>query len=163
MRAARSVEPARVLRAIRRVNRLRQASLTSAAGADPGDLAAAEAELEERYRPSERLAVYGTLAPGQVNHGEVVDLRSEWRPGFVRGELAPEGWGTTYGFPAFRWNPEAPPVPVQVLVSPDLPRHWPRLDAFEGPGYHRILVPVEDEEAALVTVANLYAGVPTSS
>jgi len=116
--------------------------------------------MEERFTPSHRLAVYGTLAPGEANHGQVAGLRGEWQEGFVRGELVPEGWGTTYGFPAFRWDPAGTPVGVQVLVSPDLPAHWPRLDAFEGPGYRRILVPVEDESGDLVAVANLYAGVP---
>lgn len=115
---------------------------------------------EPRDDPSHRLAVYGTLAPGEVNHHEVEDLVGTWHPGFVRGVFTPQGWGTTYGFPALRWDPDGPPVPVQVLVSPDLPDHWQRLDEFEGPGYRRILVPVEDEAGRLLTVANLYEGVP---
>ena len=33
-------------------------------------------------------------------------------------------------------------MPVDVLVSDELPAHWPRLDAFEGPGYRRVVVDV---------------------
>lgn len=145
-----------------RVNELRLEVQRSPTPADRAALEAAEAILEERFEPSRRLAVYGTLAPGEVNHDQVADLRSEWKPGFVRGELAPEGWGTTYGFPAFRWDPAGYPIPVRLLVSPDLPSYWHRLDAFEGPGYQRILVPVEDGAGCLVTVANIYSGIPPS-
>jgi gamma-glutamylcyclotransferase (GGCT)/AIG2-like uncharacterized protein YtfP len=27
---------------------------------------------------------------------------------------------------------------VSLFESADLPLHWPRLDAFEGPGYRRV-------------------------
>lgn len=162
MRVARPATPERaaLLEAIREVNRRRLETDEGGASKSTSAFGAWQTALEERFTPSHHLAVYGTLAPGEVNHGQVADLRGEWQQGFVHGELVPEGWGTTYGFPAFRWDPEGPQVRVQVFASPDLPAHWPRLDAFEGPGYRRILVPVEDADGNLVTVANLYAGVP---
>ncbi len=46
---------------------------------------------------------------------------------------------------------------VKMLVSPELPEHWKRLDEFEGAEYVRILVPVEDEGSGLIGVANIYA------
>ena len=32
---------------------------------------------------------------------------------------------------------------VRVFVSPELPEHWRRIDAFAGEDYQRALVPVE--------------------
>jgi gamma-glutamylcyclotransferase (GGCT)/AIG2-like uncharacterized protein YtfP len=89
-----------------------------------------------------RLAVYGTLAPGERNHHVLAGLRGTWTNGVVHGERHPTGWGMTYGHPALVWDPDGPPVPVRVLHSSDLPAHWARLDAFEGDGYRRIVVPV---------------------
>jgi len=40
-------------------------------------------------------------------------------------------------------DPDSPAVEAQIFESADLPRHWPRLDDFEGPGYQRVVVPVE--------------------
>jgi hypothetical protein len=47
-----------------------------------------------------------------------------------------------HGFPALRWDPDGPPVPVYLLTSPDLPAAWERLDRFEGDAYRRRVVPV---------------------
>lgn len=101
-----------------------------------------------------RLAVYGTLAPGEANHREVAGLRGTWMPGFVTGDLAPAGWGMTHGYPALCWHPDGPQVPVQMLVSDGLPRAWDRLDRFEGDAYRRIVVPVTTGEGVLL--ANIY-------
>ncbi|MFG0274474.1 MAG: hypothetical protein ACF8QF_05405, partial [Phycisphaerales bacterium] len=50
----------------------------------------------------------------------------------------------------------APRVPVHVLESAALPDHWPRLDAFEGAGYRRAVVPVV-RDGAMPIAASLYA------
>jgi gamma-glutamylcyclotransferase (GGCT)/AIG2-like uncharacterized protein YtfP len=126
-----------------------------------GASADAEQRLDELFRPSETLAVYGTLAPGEPNHHVVAPLGGEWTEGVVEGELFPVGWGAALGYNAFLPRPGGPEVAVKVLRSPALPDAWPELDRFEGPGYHRILVPVlspaADGERRLLTVANLYA------
>ena len=57
--------------------------------------------------------------------------------------LRRSGWGAAHGFPGLEWDPAGDPVPVRVFASPELPAHWERLDAFEGPDYRRIVVPVE--------------------
>jgi gamma-glutamylcyclotransferase (GGCT)/AIG2-like uncharacterized protein YtfP len=88
------------------------------------------------------LAVYGSLAPGEVNAHVLDGLTGDWNTGTVRGDLLPVGWGATGGFPALRWRSDGPAVPVRVFESPDLPAHWSRLDAFEGEDYRRIVVPV---------------------
>ncbi len=105
-----------------------------------------------------RLAVYGTLAPGRANHHHVADLRGTWMPGYVRGRLVEAGWGAAMGYPGLILDPAAvfdrvslpghferqdrrdnmsEEIAVQILTSQDLPDHWARLDAFEGPGYQR--------------------------
>lgn len=122
-----------------------------------GDFAsAAERKLEERFAIRETLAVYGTLAPGRANHHIVAPLGGTWTEGIVEGELHPEGWGATMGYPACRPRIGGPAIPVHVLTSPLLPDAWPELDAFEGPAYVRLLVPVL-RGGALYTIANLYA------
>ncbi len=115
------------------------------------------AEIERRFeRPSTRLAVYGSLAPGESNHGVIEDIRGQWAVGFVRGDLVRQGWGAHVGFPGMIWDPQSSDrVEVEVLTAEDLPSHWERLDEFEGDDYWRILVPVEGVESAPI-VANVY-------
>ncbi|MEM7462063.1 MAG: gamma-glutamylcyclotransferase family protein [Pseudomonadota bacterium] len=89
-----------------------------------------------------RLAVYGSLAPGRVNHRQLDGVTGEWRTGQVRGKLFATGWGSTLGYPGLILDPDGPVVEVEVLTSPDLPDHWERLDRFEGAGYRRVITPV---------------------
>ncbi len=87
-------------------------------------------------RPSRRLAAYGTLRPGESNHGQVAALRGRWRLGSVVGSLRTLG----SGHPGLDLEPATTAVPVGVLESDDLPSAWARLDAFEGRDYRRTLV-----------------------
>ncbi len=41
----------------------------------------------------ERLATYGTLAPGRANHHQLDGLAGRWFVGSVRGRLFASGWG----------------------------------------------------------------------
>lgn len=116
-----------------------------------------EREVEERFGASHRLAVYGSLAPGEVNHHAVADLPGTWEDVIVTGMLHSPGPGSTSNFPVLRWRAGGPPVAARLLVSDALPAQWRRLDAFEGAAYRRILVPVHSERGALLAVANLYA------
>lgn len=90
-----------------------------------------------------RLATYGTLAPGKPNHHHLADLPGEWLTGTVRGILVDKGWGAALGFPALVLRDDAPSVQVHLFISPDLPMHWDRLDDFEGSQYRRSLVEVD--------------------
>ena len=89
-----------------------------------------------------RLATYGTLAPGRVNHVQLADLKGHWRQGTVRGRLVEEGWGAKLGYPGLILDPSGHAIEVHVFESLELPDHWLRLDAFEGAGYRRVVTQV---------------------
>lgn len=93
-----------------------------------------------------RLATYGSLSPGQVNHHELAALKGHWRKGTVKGRLMNSGWGTALGFPGLVLEPSGPPVEVCLFESSDLPDHWSRLDEFEGSGYRRVVTQVHTPE-----------------
>jgi gamma-glutamylcyclotransferase (GGCT)/AIG2-like uncharacterized protein YtfP len=93
-----------------------------------------------------RLAIYGTLAPGKVNHHQISALAGTWQRGTVRGKLFPSGWGAALGFPGLILDPLGPLVEVDLFESAELPAHWARLDEFEGIGYERVLVTVSTPE-----------------
>lgn len=97
-----------------------------------------------------RLAVYGTLAPGRVNHHQVSSLQGSWQRGTVTGKLVSAGWGAAMGFPALILDPLGPSLDVDLLHSKDLPRHWARLDEFEGIGYRRGVTNVNTDEGNLI-------------
>ena len=102
-------------------------------------------------RPSQRLAVYGTLTPDGPNASELAGLEGQWHEGTVHGEV-----GERDGFLEFNWSITAEVVSVKVLSASRLSERFDRLDRFEGPRYRRILVP------ALIdgkhSVCNIYQG-----
>jgi gamma-glutamylcyclotransferase (GGCT)/AIG2-like uncharacterized protein YtfP len=101
-----------------------------------------------------RLAVYGSLAPGQVNHHQLAALKGRWLRGTVQGRRVDAGWGTTIGFPGLVLDPSGPAVDVLLFESADFPDHWVRLDEFEGPGYRRVITEVRTPEGTVS--ANIY-------
>jgi gamma-glutamylcyclotransferase (GGCT)/AIG2-like uncharacterized protein YtfP len=92
---------------------------------------------------STALAVYGTLAPGQENHGQIATIAGRWMLGTLRGRLVPEGWGAALGYPGLVLDLEGSAVEAHVHESDDLPVHRARLDGFERPGYRRLPVTVD--------------------
>jgi len=107
----------------------------------------------------DRLAVYGSLAPGKSNHHMLARYAGTWSRGRVRGDLVNAGWGAAGGFPALIPRDDGPWVDVQVFESPDLCKAWPELDEFEGHEYERTVVPVYSEEldSHVLFDANIYA------
>jgi gamma-glutamylcyclotransferase (GGCT)/AIG2-like uncharacterized protein YtfP len=105
-----------------------------------------------------RLAAYGTLAPGRVNHHELAGLEGRWREGTVTGRLVAAGWGSLLGYPGLVLDPQGIPVAVFLFESPELPRHWQRLDEFEGAGYRRVVTQVRtpdgDVDASIYVLAS---------
>jgi gamma-glutamylcyclotransferase (GGCT)/AIG2-like uncharacterized protein YtfP len=86
--------------------------------------------------PDERLIVYGTLVPGGMYHHLLADLPGTWEPCLIRGHMA-EYWG----FKAFRYDEHGSEQPAWLLTSKALPQKFPELDAFEGEGYCRRIIP----------------------
>jgi len=119
-------------------------------------------EIIDTYSPHHNLAIYGSLAPGMVNHYIVSELPGKWLTGKVRGNLIQKGWGASIGFPGLEWIPTQPenPVNVHILNSISLPKMFKELDEFEGGEYIRILVPVEMNDQTL-QVANIYTSKPS--
>jgi gamma-glutamylcyclotransferase (GGCT)/AIG2-like uncharacterized protein YtfP len=102
-----------------------------------------------------RLATYGSLSPGEVNHDQLSSLKGRWLKGTVRGVLQNAGWGSSMGFPGLTLDPAGPEVSVNLFESPELREHWHRLDEFEGSEYRRVVTLVRTDEGTLE--ANIYA------
>jgi gamma-glutamylcyclotransferase (GGCT)/AIG2-like uncharacterized protein YtfP len=103
--------------------------------------------------PSQKLAVYGTLRPGQLNYGMLSDIDGTWRTIRLVGVLAETGLPTFYFS-----NSGSDAVEAELLISAELVQHWTRLDRFEGSGYTRQLGLVWFEDS--FQVANVYVTSP---
>lgn len=106
--------------------------------------------------PDTRFATYGTFPPGRENHHVVAPIAGTWRQGWVEGETRAAVAGRWRGFAGFMPLPGGPRLRVWLLESAELPGHWDRLDAFEGPAFVRIAVPVHLEDGDTVA-ASIYA------
>jgi gamma-glutamylcyclotransferase (GGCT)/AIG2-like uncharacterized protein YtfP len=96
-----------------------------------------------------RLATYGSLSPGRVNHHQLAGLKGHWQRGTVRGNRIEAGWGAALGFPGMILDPSGPTVDVDLFESSDLPSHWARLDEFGGSGYRRVVTQVRTVDGEL--------------
>jgi gamma-glutamylcyclotransferase (GGCT)/AIG2-like uncharacterized protein YtfP len=105
---------------------------------------------------TDRLFVYGTLAPGRPNEHVLADVAGTWEPATVKGTLLQEGWGAALGCPGIVLDTEAGIVHGFIFSSEALPAHWARLDAFEGDGYERVVTTAELNDGTVVT-AFIYA------
>jgi gamma-glutamylcyclotransferase (GGCT)/AIG2-like uncharacterized protein YtfP len=108
-----------------------------------------------------RFATYGTLAPGRPNHHQLDGLRGRWLAGHVNGMLVDAGWAVGLGYPALLLDPDGSAIRVDVFESVDLPAHWARLDAFEGPGYQRVVTTVRTSSGDVE--ASIYVLVQTTA
>ena len=105
--------------------------------------------IAKTHSANHRLASYGTLAPGRENHHIMGGMMGNWVRGTVRGHLCPKGWGAERGFPGLILDQDGVDVPVMLFTSEDLPDHWDRLDAFEGPEYHRVITEIETKDGVI--------------
>ncbi|MFM8236491.1 MAG: gamma-glutamylcyclotransferase [Actinomycetota bacterium] len=85
-----------------------------------------------------RLAAYGSLRPGEQHADVLAGLDGSWEPAVLRGDLV---WQD--GYPVLSPRADGPRVEAAVLTSADLPAAWPRIDAFEGPAYRRVILDFE--------------------
>ena len=89
---------------------------------------------------TDRLFVYGTLAPGRPNEHVLGDLDGSWEPAYVVGRLWEQGWGAALGYPGIVLDDQSTDrVDGLVFAAEDLTQHWERLDEFEGEGYRRVV------------------------
>ena len=63
----------------------------------------------------ERLATYGTLAPGRPNHHQLDGLEGRWLKGHVDGMLVDAGWGANLGYPALVLGPAGSAIGVDIF------------------------------------------------
>ena len=105
---------------------------------------------------TDRLFIYGTLAPGRPNEHVLADVPGTWEPATVRGTLLQEGWGATQGYPGIVLEENGDEVHGFIFTSDKLPEHWDRLDEFEGDGYERLVTSARLENGSVVQ-ANIYA------
>ncbi len=123
---------------------------------DPMALDLLEGAIEALFSVSRHLIVYGSLAPGGLNHGLLAGLKGEWRAGWVTGELLERGWSAAMSYPALRWCPEGGESSAHLFLSDELPGLWRRLDEFEGLEYSRIWAPFWSADGEM-WVGNVYA------
>jgi gamma-glutamylcyclotransferase (GGCT)/AIG2-like uncharacterized protein YtfP len=105
---------------------------------------------------TERLFVYGTLAPDRPNEHVLADVPGSWEQATVKGTLFQEGWGACLGYPVIVLNELGSEVHGFVFSSEELAPHWARLDEFEGDGYERVVTLVKLGDGTVVK-AHVYA------
>lgn len=99
---------------------------------------------------TDKLFVYGTLAPGRSNAHIMDGINGTWEPATVRGKLYSVGWGAAEGYPGIILNENADEVEGFIFRSSELPDHWDRLDKFEGPGYQRVITSAKLEDGTVI-------------
>ena len=106
--------------------------------------------LEAFALMTQRLFVYGTLAPGRPNAHILADVPGTWEQATVIGTLLPEGWGAAAGYPAIVLDEQGGEVEGLLFSSESLAGHWDRLDEFEGEGYERVLITAKRKDGTAV-------------
>lgn len=96
------------------------------------------------------LACHGDLRPGGTAHHLVNRISGDWTSGTTPGWVFEITWGPATGWPGFSPDTAGQPVPVDVLISADLPERWAQLDRDQAPGYRRIPVEVKLESGVVV-------------
>ena len=104
---------------------------------------------------TDRLFVYGTLAPGRPNEHVLADIPGAWEPATVKGTLFEEGWGAALGYPGIVLDESGGEVHGYIFSSDELSAHWERLDEFEGDGYERVLTSAQLGDGTVVA-AHIY-------
>jgi gamma-glutamylcyclotransferase (GGCT)/AIG2-like uncharacterized protein YtfP len=99
---------------------------------------------------TQRLFVYGTLAPGRPNAHVLADVAGTWEPATVLGRLIAEGWGAAAGYPGIILGEQGGEVEGLLFSSDSLAEHWARLDEFEGEGYERVRTTVKVKDGTSI-------------
>ncbi len=102
-------------------------------------------------RPSQKLVVYGMLAPGAPGEYVLKGMEGAWQRCKIVGEII-----VREGLKYFRSYPGTDEIDCYLFSSDHLPERWSNLDAFEGNNYNRVLIPAKI--ANRWVVANVYEG-----
>jgi len=143
---------------IEALNKKPNIAYVTSSNVDDTDFSIMEKAFIKTHRPESALIIYGTLAPGRSNHAQVAHLKGVWEQGIVRGKLIPIGWGASQGYNGFLHarKEEQEVISAFVLLSDELVKNWPALDAFEGNEYRRMLAKYELNNG-VVGVGFIYA------
>lgn len=104
-----------------------------------------------------RLFVHGTLALGHPDQHALADVPRTWAT--VTGHLHRENRSADMGYPCLIPDERGEPLAGFIFSSRELDAHPPRLDAFEGPGYRRIIAATHLDDGTEVP-APVYALAP---
>lgn len=99
---------------------------------------------------SEKLFVYGTLAPDRPNEHILRNIGGSWEVASVVGTLHAEGWGASMGYPGIILDKKGSKIEGFLFSSDNLAKHWLELDEFEGKGYERVRTIVELKNQTIV-------------
>lgn len=91
---------------------------------------------------TQRLFVYGSLAPGRPNEHLLMPLAGAGQPATVKGQLKQQGWRAAMGFPGLVPDKDGEELRGAIFSSELLADFWPTLDEFEGGQYERVLLDV---------------------
>ncbi len=104
---------------------------------------------------TDRLFVYGTLAPGRPKEHVLAEVPGTWEPATVKGKLLQEGWGAAFGYPGIVLDELGGEVHGFIFSSVEFSAHWGRLDEFEGDGYERVVTSAKLGDGTVVN-AHIY-------
>ena len=92
------------------------------------------------------LFVYGTLCPGRENEQVLSVIGGQFEKASLKGVHYPDGWLEGFPYPGIELDESGDEIQGYIFSSPELYKHWGRLDAFEGPNYERVLTRVLTED-----------------
>lgn len=106
--------------------------------------------------PGQRLVVYGSLAPGEVNHHALGEAgRGHWQPCIVKAQMGMIGpWKILSLDDGAGW------IEAQLLTSPHLPAIWQALDEFEGQAYKRVICTADTASGPVEAYVYVATGLP---
>lgn len=97
---------------------------------------------------TQRLFVYGAMAPGRPHAHVLATVPGTWELAAVRGKLLPQGRSDANGGTAIVIDEGGPEVHGMLFTSDVLAEHWERLDRIKGDGLERVLTSVKRQSGA---------------
>lgn len=90
-----------------------------------------------------RLFIYGSLAPNEINGHILKGIGGTWEEATVKGILYEKGWGAQMGFPGIILDNSASKIDGYLFTCENLDKKWDFLDDFEGEEYERVIAEVK--------------------